>query len=242
MDIRKLTIKDRNTPFSLMKARMDNNELNVLKKINFNNTQKNFYELESFVILMRFLKKEESFIEQVVSLTPLRESNASYLIDTILNDIEYELREYDGNSNIYLKENLSDAHTLTGYDVNLNIEQYKNCSSILINDFKTMIEQERKTNDFSELKEIFENKKTLMKSLILMLKFNNIENPSQLNLENEIEIISNVLSNDNYKNIKLNIQKEDLKIKVEDKIKKPKQDLKYRPKIKRRLVIPKPHL
>lgn len=242
MDIRKLTISERNNPFILLKNKMDINENDVLRKIQFNNKSKTFSELESFVILMRFLKKDENFINQATELTPLKEDNLSYFINSILNDVELQLTNYADNNNALLKESLYDSQTLTGYNFNENISQYRNCSSILINDFKTMSETMLRAENFTEMKESFENKKNLMKSLVLVMKYNDISDGNELGLENELKIISSVLSNEKYKSIKLSIDKPELAIKEEDKIQKPKQDLKYRPKIKRRLILTKPHL
>lgn len=240
MDIRKLTIEERNNPFIMLKNNLTNGEIDFLQRKSFNARPETLDELESVVILMNTLNKKTSFINNIVMLSNIKENSDYFLVDSVLTDLEVELNKYNENEMLLLKEKLSDSQSLIGYDFNENIDQTRNCASILINDYKTLGNQIEKSQDFEDIKIKFQNKKSLMTSLVLILKYNDINDAQDLNLENEVEILSSVLSNDKYKSMTINTQIESVALKKEEKISKPKQENKYRPKLKRRMVMPKP--
>ncbi len=237
MDIRKLTLEERNNPFIMVKHRYGSNEDNegLLSKIKLNKREKSIDELKSMVFLLKIFNKSDEYINEVVLSTPIKDYKLDYLLDVVFNDVSLNLESYVNNHDIYLKERLSSMSLPIKIEDHLS--EAKNCSIVLINIFNKIEDKLKRMNDFSDLRTIFEEKKDILTALSLVLKYNNVESAKSIGLSNELDVLNDVLEHESYKDLNIIIPK--VKNEHKHESNKPSQELKNKMKVRRRMAAPK---
>lgn len=103
MDIRKLSIEERNCPYQMAKHFITQNENDYYDKIKFLNKSYSISELKNIVDLCKLFNRDEKYISKILKVSRVREiENVELLINNAVNDLEIKLKT--DKKNYYIDE------------------------------------------------------------------------------------------------------------------------------------------
>jgi hypothetical protein len=103
MDIRKLSIEERNCPYQMAKHFITQNENDYYDKIKFLNKSYSISELKNIVDLCKLFNRDEKYISKILKVSRVREvEDVELLINNAVNDLEIKLKT--DKKNYYIDE------------------------------------------------------------------------------------------------------------------------------------------
>lgn len=103
MDIRKLSIEERNCPYQMAKHFVTQNDNDFYERIRFLGKSYSINELKNIVHLCQLFNRNESYISKILNVSKVKEiENVELLVDKAISDLDKKLKS--DKKDYYIKE------------------------------------------------------------------------------------------------------------------------------------------
>lgn len=230
MDIRSISMKDRQNPYVMAKHYMENNSVHFIEKTRFLEKNYSLDEVDDMIILLELLKKDDNYLLNFLKSVKIKELNdIDLLVDKSLKELEESNSEDENIKNYLENEMKSKIPSLEKIenDENFNIE---NTLMILQKENDDLNKKLENPKTFNSFKLLVDKKKSVVKLSAIYLSKSNINKMSNLDIKKPVSFIIEILNNKRYRDM-LPIIKQEKEVENVRKRKKEGNGLRFRPKM-----------